>query len=179
MTRYASDLRTMTKVFVGPNASKLRLDENVEFTKLKVYFMYQIDDPLLTSVSDETRQGIDNCVQHLRSLGADVKEVNLTKMSHSFLIWQSSMRVEGVTPFAEELANRQGRINPYKELLKSLYGGSEHTLHALCAAIFDSKSPSQQVLQKGRQIREELKEELHNLLGTTSLLQSLNYDKVQ
>ena len=70
--------------------------------------MYDINDPLLSPLSSETKKGIDNCVQHLQSLGATAQQINLDKFDHSFLIWQSFMKVEGVTPLAQELTNRKG-----------------------------------------------------------------------
>ena len=163
--RYASDLKTALKVFLGPNVSKLRLDENVDLSQLKVYYMYEINDPLLSRVSSETKKGIDRCVQHLQSLGATVREITLDKLEHSFLIWQSFMRVEGITPFAEEMTNRNGAISPFLELIKSVYGGSEHTIEAICTAIFDANPPSDEVLQKAIKIGNELKREVHQLLG--------------
>ena len=168
--RYATDLKTTLKVFAGPNISKLKLDERVDFSQLKVYYMYEINDPLLTPVSAQTKRGIDNCVQHLQSLGATAQEINLDRFQHSFLIWQSFMKVEGVIPFKEEITNRNGAINPYLELIKSVYGGSEHTIEAICSAIFDDNPPSDEVLQKAREIGHELKSEVHQLLGILSLI---------
>ncbi|KAF4523010.1 hypothetical protein B566_EDAN007440 [Ephemera danica] len=39
MARYAEDLRPMMRVLSGDHAALLRLDEKVDFTKLKVYYM--------------------------------------------------------------------------------------------------------------------------------------------
>ena len=167
--RYASDLKTSLKVFLGPNVTKLRLDESVDLSQIKVYYMYEINDPLLSRVSSESKKGIDNCVQHLQSLGATVKEVNLDKFENSFLIWQSFMRVKDVIPFAEEITNRKGAISPFLELIKSVYGGSEHTIEAIFTAIFDAHPPNKEVLQKAIKIGEELKSEVHQLLGIDSL----------
>ena len=163
--RYASDLKTSLKVFLGPNVSKLSLDESVDLSRLKIYYMYDINDPLLSPVSSQTKKGIDNCVLHLQSLGATAQQINLDKFEHSFLIWQSFMKVDGVVPFAEELTNRSDAISPFLEFIKSIYGGSQHTIEAICTAVFDRHSPSDQVLQKYRNIGQELKREIHELLG--------------
>jgi len=168
--RYASDMKPMLKVLLGDKASALKLDESVDLSKLKVYYMFQINDPLLTPVSAETRKGISDVIQHLKSLGATVQEIHLKQFEHSFLIWQSSMRVEGVTPFGEELTNRSGPINPFLELFKSIYGGSEHSLEAICVSIFDANPPKDEVLRKFKALGEELKTELHKVLGDDGVL---------
>ncbi|CAG2119065.1 unnamed protein product [Medioppia subpectinata] len=170
MVRYATDIKPTLKAFVGNNVSKLKLDESVDLSRLKVHYMYAINDPLLTPVSAETRKGIDECVQHLKSLGATVKEINLDKLKHSFLIWQFAMTVKGVTPLAEELTNRNGAINPRIEILKSLYGGSDHTFQALYVAYVTGKPVAEQVLQKYNKIREELRREVYEILGDDGIL---------
>ncbi|XP_054156891.1 fatty-acid amide hydrolase 2-A-like [Oppia nitens] len=170
MVRYAVDIKPVLKVFLGDNVTKLKLDETVDLSKLKIYYMYEINDPLVSRVSPQIHKAIDDCVNHLKSLGATIQEINLKQFEHSFLIWQSSMRVDGITPFAEELTNRTGKINPMMELLKSIYGGSEHSLEAICVSVFDANPPKDDVLVKYKQLGEELKSELHKLLGDDGVL---------
>jgi Asp-tRNA(Asn)/Glu-tRNA(Gln) amidotransferase A subunit family amidase len=166
MVRYASDIKPLLKVFLDKNVSKLKLDENVDLSKLKVYYMYEIKEPTLTPVSSEIKKGIQKAVNYLKSEGATVKEVYLDKFVHSFEIWISAMKVDGAKKLSEELTNRKGKINPWVELIKSIYGGSKHTLAAIFGSLVDEYPPSEENIQKFKKLGNELKKELHELLGT-------------
>jgi len=165
MTRYASDIKPVLKVFLNENVSKLKLDEKVDIRQLKVYVMYEIKEPTYTPVNSEIKNSINKVANHLQSLGATVKEVYLDKFKHSFEIWISAMKVEGARKLVEELTNRKGSINPWFELLKCIYGGSEHTAAAILTSLVDKYPPSAQTIQKFNDIANELKKELHQLLG--------------
>ncbi|CAG2113362.1 unnamed protein product, partial [Medioppia subpectinata] len=56
------------------------------------------------------------------------------------------------------------------EILKSLYGGSDHTFQALYVAYVTGKPVAEQVLQKYNKIREELRREVYEILGDDGIL---------
>jgi len=142
MVRYASDIKPVLKVFLGDNVSKLKLDEKVDISKLKVYVMYGIKDPKLTPLNSQIRKGIEKAANHLQSLGSTVEEVYLDKFNHSFELWLSAMQVDDAKKLGEELTNRKGCINPWIELLKNIYGGSEHTTADILGVLVDEYPPS-------------------------------------
>ncbi|XP_054156653.1 fatty-acid amide hydrolase 2-like [Oppia nitens] len=170
MVRYASDIKPALKVFIGNDVSKLKLDETVDLSKLKVYYMYEIPDPDMTPVSNETRRTLDDCLRHLKSLGAVTEELKLDKFKHSFNIWFACMKTKGVPLFSEELTNRNGRINPYIEIIKSIFGGSNHTIESLVVAAIEGNTPSDEELQKYQKMAVELTTELHQSLGDNGVL---------
>lgn len=55
MSKHAEDLIPVLKVLVGTNAGKLRLDEDVNMRKVKVYFITECGDPLTRPVSNEMK----------------------------------------------------------------------------------------------------------------------------
>ncbi|CAG2166990.1 unnamed protein product [Oppiella nova] len=169
IVRYASDLKPMVKVFVGKNASQLKLDESIDLTQIKVYYMYEMDDPFITRVTPDVRKGITDCVHHMKSLGATVQEVNLDKLKHSWSIWTLTMKAMNDTPMTEEMTNRNGSINLFAELFKTLCGGSDHTLGALAYAVWGKLYTSEREIQEYLRIRDELKTELTQLLGNDGI----------
>ena len=161
----------MVKVFVGKNAS-LKLDESIDLTQIKVYYMYEMDDPFITRVTPDVRKGITDCVEHMKSLGATVQEVNLDKLKHAAMIWMTCAKAIKMT---EYMTNRNGSESLFIEFCKTLYGGSDHTITALIMAAAMRLSISEQESQKYLTIRDELKAELNELLGIACFLNFVYY----
>lgn len=53
MTRYAEDLIPFTKALVGKNSNKLKLDDPVPIKSLKVYYITNPNDPLMSPFRGE------------------------------------------------------------------------------------------------------------------------------
>lgn len=162
-------------MFIGPNVSKLKLDERVDLSRLKVYYMYEINDPSLTRVSPQNIKVIDSCVKHLQSLGASVQQIYFSEFEEALLLWMSALRVDGLTPIAQELTNRKGAISPFLELIKSIYGGSQHTFDAIIFSYLDACPPTQEVVEKFRKIGENLRTKIHKLLGNEGIMLFTTY----
>lgn len=58
MCRYAEDLTPMLKVLAGPNAALLRLDDEVCFSKLKIFYMDEIKSCLVAPINADIREGL-------------------------------------------------------------------------------------------------------------------------
>lgn len=53
MTRYAEDLIPFLKVLAGKNSNKLKLDDPVPIKYLKVYYITNPNDPLMSPFREE------------------------------------------------------------------------------------------------------------------------------
>lgn len=139
MSRFATDLLPMFKVIAANHVNELKLNEPVDITKLKYYYM---DDDtggfLITPVDREIKQCIHKIISYYKKThGITVEKVNFTKLRYSMALWFAKMRVQDGPQMPSELANRQGEVNIFKELLKFPFGVSHHTLPVLCTAVLE------------------------------------------
>nr|CAD7423966.1 unnamed protein product [Timema monikensis] len=155
ITRYSEDLRPMLKVMAGDSASKLRLDEKVrkvDMSKLKVFFM---DDAGYSLVAVSVEQEIKNLIHKAakclnNKYGVPVEPGNFKEMEESVeMSCAVYFSLEGIPHILKndsnpKLANalvvlsstaEDGEIeesaNIYVELLKSLFGFSRYSMHAI------------------------------------------------
>lgn len=170
MCRFATDLMPLLKIVAGDNAAKLRLDEPVNLAKLK-YFYQESDGGgnLITPVDHDIRQSMDKVIKHLQvALKAKPQRVKLAKLKESITIWLGNMKDSGENSgFDVKLANQNGRINPYIELLKWIFGASKHTFIALTTIITEKWGVKHGSAAYYEQVqkRDELKRDFQDLLG--------------
>lgn len=173
MSRFASDLKPMLKIIAGDNAKLLNLDEPVNLQTIK--YFYQENDGgsfFVSPVDYDIRVAIDKVIRHLQiALKAKPQRVKIAKLKKSSAIWLANMKDEEAVGFDCQLANLTGRINPYVELVKWLFGASRHTLIALLTAITDRVgvkygSPEHQEMVKQKN---ELVQEFQEMLGTNGV----------
>ncbi|XP_017068843.1 fatty-acid amide hydrolase 2-A [Drosophila eugracilis] len=175
MSRFAEDLRPMLKIMAGEKAAVLKLDEDVDLTKLK--FFYQESDGggrLISAVDPDLRQAMTRVVEHLREkFGSQkVERIQLPQFRQSAAIWFANMRDDSGHGFAYQLGNLEHDINTYLELFKWFFGASKHTFIGLSTAIMDSAqckhgSPKYDHLVRKRN---DLRTELQRLLDDNGVL---------
>lgn len=172
MCRYATDLKPMLKVMAGENAKKLKLDQNVDINKLKVYFMEGDDNPLHSPLQSDIRDVMHRVIEHFNQKGVTTKKVYFKQINHGFNIWMCAMEDKTAPKMAELLTNMKGPINPFIELIKSLFNLSNHTICAIisCFGELFSKLSGKEANDRYRQMRQTLTKELHQLLGKYSLI---------
>lgn len=139
MSRYATDLLPMFKVIAANHVNELKLNESVDITKLKYYYM---DDDtggfLISPVDKEIKQAIQKIISYYKKThGITIEKVNLTKLRYSMALWFAKMKVSDEAQMPSELANRQGEVDIIKELLKFPFMVSHHTLPVLCTAVLE------------------------------------------
>ncbi|XP_062608831.1 fatty-acid amide hydrolase 2-like isoform X2 [Saccostrea cucullata] len=181
MCRYATDLLPLLKVMSGPEAQLAKLDEKVDVKKLRFYTMYDDGGSLLVShVEPEIKQAQHRVVTYLRdTLGVAVEEINLSKMKYSFEMWAAKMALSGGTDFATYMANFNGRVNCFVELLKWLVGRSNHTLPAIGLGMSQGLADlTPQTNRKNLEILKKLDEELKEILGDNGVLLYPTHPKV-
>ncbi|XP_043274619.1 fatty-acid amide hydrolase 2-A [Venturia canescens] len=168
MCRYATDLAPILKVLAGENASMLNLDEKVDISKLKVYYMLDDGGQLLVSpVDHEIKDGIKRVVKYLETAHkVKAKKVEIKKMKKSLALWLANMTSPDGKDFAHELANRKGRISLGWEFLKWFTRTGSHTFIALVTAAFEMfkfKHDSEErttLIQQSRELYQEFKDML-------------------
>jgi len=180
LCRYAEDLIPCLKVLVKPEKRDLlRLDEPVDISKLKVYYM--TDDggfPLITPVDSELLEAQAKVVGALKqNFGIEAKKVNIRNMFWSFDIWSNKMlqTPEGSPSFSMEMTGEPEKgveISAFWELLKWFcFKSTNHTLPGLFLSIVEktvTKGSAKQLhfIKKC----EDLVKELDELLGTDGVL---------
>lgn len=137
MSRFACDLKPMLKILSDQNADQLDLDTPVNLSSIK-YFYQESDGGsyFVSPVDNDIRTAMDKVIRHLQiALKAKPQRVKLPKLKRSASIWLANMKDENVPGFDSQLANLNGRINPYTEIVKWLFGMSKHTFIGIMTAI--------------------------------------------
>ncbi|XP_048039872.1 fatty-acid amide hydrolase 2-B [Megalobrama amblycephala] len=175
MCRYAEDLLPLLKIMAGPTADKLFLSKEVDLKKLR--FFTVVDDggsPLTSPVDKQLIEAQKRVAARIEAdLGVTVKEVSFPQLKYSFQIWDTFLALpdkDGKPPqaFVEQMADG-GSVWPVWELIKRMFGRSEHTVAAIGLALMESShssKPSQFILKQ----KEELQREMEDLLGTDGVL---------
>lgn len=173
MSRFACDLKPMLKVMVGKNASKLNLDEPVSLSGLR--YFYQENDGgayFVSPIDYDIRVALDKVIRHLQMAHkAKPQRVKIAKLKQSFQIWMANMKNENAVGFDAELANLEGRINPYIEMGKWLFGQSRHSFIALVTAMVDRMGDQygSEGFYEMVRLKNELRQEFQDMLGTNGV----------
>ncbi len=174
LCRYATDLRPILRAAAGKNSSLLKLDEEIDFSKLKVYYMENDCDPFKTSVSEEIKQVMHKVIDHLDfKTNNSSQMLSLPQMKSSFWIWLCAMSNMDAPSLASQLTQGTGKVNGWVELIKWLIGRSHYRLTTTANVIIEKMlcpegtrdtETFKRLIAKG----EEIKTKLNKLLGITS-----------
>ncbi|XP_068968973.1 fatty-acid amide hydrolase 2-A isoform X1 [Bombus flavifrons] len=139
MCRYAQDLLPTLKILADKNADMLHLNEKVDISKLKFYYMEDDGGQYFTSpVESEIREAMRKVVQYLeKAHKIKATKIHIKKMKKSIALWMANMSCKDEKDFTYELSNRAGHINLWWEFLKWTLFLSNHTLIALLTATFE------------------------------------------
>lgn len=77
LCRKAEDLVPFLKVLIGPNVTKLRLDEPVNLKNLKVFYQKSSGDLRTSKVNKTMRATLIKAVQHFKELTGSATKVRL------------------------------------------------------------------------------------------------------
>ncbi|PVD28222.1 hypothetical protein C0Q70_10809 [Pomacea canaliculata] len=144
--RYAEDLPLALRIMAGPTANKIRLDTEVDLSKLRVLSMDDDGGSLLSSNVDQSiQQALQKAAKHLgQECGATVESVHFGLMKYSLDLWSAKMASDAEIPFACFMAGGKDtgqKINCFKEIFKWLGGRSDHTLPAIGLGIVENLLP--------------------------------------
>lgn len=175
MTRYACDLAPMLKVLAGAKAEKLRLDEPVDLSKLRVYFVDELGDPLASSCNSDILKGVHEAVSHLANrFKINAEKVFFDEFKHGFFLWSAEANSEPDAPtMAKQFKDGStGELNPVVEIAKKVLNNSEHNMNSILATTLEKFSPSHG--SRGnkmlRQRAAELRQRFNELVGDEGVL---------
>ncbi|XP_076386772.1 fatty-acid amide hydrolase 2 isoform X2 [Megachile rotundata] len=139
MCRYAQDLLPTLKVLANKNVDMLRLDEKVDMSKIKVYYMDGDGGQFFTSAVDpEIKEAMKKVVHYFeKAHKIKATKLNIRKLKKSIALWMANMSCKDEKDFTYELSNRNGHITLWWEFLKWMLFMSNHTLIALLTAMFE------------------------------------------
>ncbi|XP_027237585.1 fatty-acid amide hydrolase 2-A isoform X2 [Penaeus vannamei] len=176
MCRYVQDLTPMMKVLGANNSHMLTLDQKVDISKLR-YFYVEDDggSPLVTPVHPELRAAQKKVIIHLeKAYGVKAKKITLKKLKAALPMYFAKLAsVEEAHTFCEELALKKGCINVWTELLKWMFRLSHHTLPGLLLGVLEklnSQSKRSEDYPKLLTMCTDLKQEIKELLGDDGVL---------
>ncbi|KAI4457697.1 fatty-acid amide hydrolase [Holotrichia oblita] len=91
MARYAEDLKPLLKIMSGPNAHTLNLDEEVDFRKIKIYYMEDTgNDFCLPNVQKEIKTAVKAATAYLS------RECHCHVSTRKFKEFSESLEISGV-----------------------------------------------------------------------------------
>ncbi|XP_070492125.1 fatty-acid amide hydrolase 2-B-like [Chironomus tepperi] len=139
MCRYACDLKPMLKLLAREEkVALLKLDEPVDIRKIKVY--YQENDlggNFVTPVDKDIQIALMKVVEYFKNdLNLEVTRTNISRTKNNIPMWLANMACKGSVPLAQQISpNPNQKINVYLELVKKIFGKSNHTLAVLLTAL--------------------------------------------
>lgn len=193
IVRYAEDLKPIMRVITDVSEKKgttnnddatssssvyqMRLklnDEKIDLSQLRFY--YQENDGggrFVSPVDNDIRTGLQNVVNYLRQqFNAEVKRIQFPEFRQSAAMWFANMKDNSGYNFGHQLSNLKHEVNPYTELLKWLFGMSNHTLIGLLTVVLEkmqcqygSKKYNHLVEKRGN-----LRKYMSSLLGDNGIL---------
>ncbi|GFQ67726.1 fatty-acid amide hydrolase 2 [Trichonephila clavata] len=134
MCRYAKDLPLLMKVLSG-NDSRIKLDEKVDFRKVKVYYMKEIPG-MFNGSRPDIKKAIIKAAKHFEEK-FDIKTTPLCfeEMKYSLPMWMAKCKEIGAPPLHTSLAYGKSSINIWWEIFKSLFRLSDHTFPLLFLSV--------------------------------------------
>ena len=190
LVRFATDLKPCLKVFVGGDDAirkKIpKIDDPVDFRRIKIYYMLDDRDPMKTRVSQEIKDKIVTVAEHFEEkYNSQVQEVCFEEFAKTAFMFLASMgELTETEPFAQTLAYGSGKleISCFWELLKSFLGfQNEFTRHALVYAMIEKiipRNPESGFLKKNLALRDKLTQQLTDLLSDDGILIMPSYPDV-
>lgn len=166
MCRFAQDLAPVLKVLADKKVDILRMDEKVNVSKIKLYYMEDDGGQFLTSPVDPEIKSVMRKVVNYFEKAHNIKatKVNVRKLKKGLALWLANMACKDDKDFTYELSNRNGHINIWWELFKWMMFMSNHTLIALLTAVFErlavkyGSEEHTKLVQESRDLYQEFKD---------------------
>lgn len=136
MTRHAVDLKPILKIISGDNSKKLELDKPVDLTKLKYFYQFSNNAPVVDEVDPEIKAAMKKVTEFLKKqYQIDAEEKNIPMLRKSMPIWLSTMK--GKKRFGEYIMKNDSLGGICWEIVKHFFGLSGNTLIALFTSLVD------------------------------------------
>ncbi|CAL4120186.1 unnamed protein product, partial [Meganyctiphanes norvegica] len=176
MCRNASDLIPMLKALAGDNVNELKLDQPVDLSALK-YFYIEDDfgSHLTTPVHAELKKAQIDAITHLEnSYGVNFKKISLKRLESAVEMFFVNLGgTENNLTFCEQLSLLNGKNSIWIEAIKWLFGISKHTYSSIFMGLTETLAQlaitPERVLRNKEELA-KLKSELQDLLGEDGIL---------
>uniref|UniRef100_A0A0N4Z7L9 Amidase domain-containing protein n=1 Tax=Parastrongyloides trichosuri TaxID=131310 RepID=A0A0N4Z7L9_PARTI len=138
MARYVGDLKFVTRIFMSEEERNfLKFDEEVDFDKLKFYYIDNFDFMETAPISNDCKEGVRRIVKFLDEINKFPINLYFDEMKYGFNIFKATMKCysnyDGVS-INEYLTNgdKNKKVNCLHEAFKHLSGmGSDHDLASM------------------------------------------------
>ncbi|RWS05399.1 fatty-acid amide hydrolase 2-like protein, partial [Dinothrombium tinctorium] len=137
MCRYVSDIIPTLKAMAGSKIEKLpKLETSVDLSKIKIYYMFETDIPLKTPLQSSVKVALLKVVSHFRTkFNVKCVEINSEEFNTSLALWTNAVHEASLIPFSHEIADNDTKVNFFIELIKNLFGYSNHTFKTIVVAL--------------------------------------------
>jgi fatty acid amide hydrolase 2 len=176
MTRYAGDLVPMLKILAGQQADRLKLDEPVNLSGLKLYYMEDLNDPLASRCNPDIIKGMHSAISYLvDKFKISAEKVQFDEFKFGFLLWSAEANKEPNLPkMAQEFKGGpgNGELIPSIELIKKIFRSSDHTFNSIVAVMLEKFSPTygsranKMLSEKAAQLRKKF----NDIVGDNGIL---------
>lgn len=176
MCRYAADLRPMLKVLAGDNLSLPEQEGELDIAGLNVYYLHQLDDPLVSPVDREITGAINKTIKFFGEKGAHVFKLDTEKkfsdMKKTFAIWSAAMHDPDHRLYIDFLTDgKRAEMNPYWELFKCALGlQKKYTASVMLFALTEELGLWNLNLEANKEMWQRVRADLQQLLGENGIL---------
>ncbi|KRT80343.1 amidase, partial [Oryctes borbonicus] len=131
MSAHSEDLIPLLKILLDDNVNKLRLDEEVNVKKIKIYYMTESSCLRASPIPSSMKKVILKCVDHFNSFSeAKPKEVNFEDVKYGLQLWMQMLTKEKDN-FLKQIKNNDGEANAIVEVIRFFTMRSEFTLYTI------------------------------------------------
>lgn len=175
LCRYSKDLPLMLDVIVGNSPSdSANFSHKVQDVDVALLKVVSIPNDGSNNVSSGVASVHAQVEAHLKDhLHATVERAGVEQLRKSFSIWSNIIDEDTGPCTCEYLMNEEGRLNPFLELGKWLFGFSQYTLPCLELALMDFCSGQPKMGDDNAEAhmkRDSLKRELEALMGDNGVI---------
>ncbi|KAF9799657.1 hypothetical protein SFRURICE_014631 [Spodoptera frugiperda] len=136
MTRHAVDLKPIMKVISGHNAKKLNLDEPVDIKKLRYFYQFSTNGPLVDAVDPEIIAAMKKVTEFLKKqYKIEAQEKKIPLMRKAMAIWFANMK--STKRFGQFIMPNDSIGSILLEIVKNIFGLSGNTFIGLITSLFD------------------------------------------
>ncbi|KAL0275895.1 UNVERIFIED_CONTAM: hypothetical protein PYX00_003615 [Menopon gallinae] len=169
MSRFATDLLPMFKIMVRDRVDELRLNEKVDVSKLKYFYMEDDGGSVgVSPVDPEIRSALRRVVDYLKErYGIEAKKLDIKGLGESMMLWTAHMTAPGGPKISDEISGFKGKRKDLPwEIVKTICGARQHTLPVLIVGLLEKMSMKygdkrhRHFMEVSANIRKEIEEHL-------------------
>ncbi|XP_011309611.1 fatty-acid amide hydrolase 2 isoform X2 [Fopius arisanus] len=129
MVRYSEDLNLFLKVLTRSSDAVARLNEEVQLSSIKYYYMEEIGSSAVGSIDGEIIRGMREFFKHLETVqGVKVQQIEIPEMTYAFEASASMLvQLDGVDTIFKKGANPREWRSVFMEFLRYITFMSPHT----------------------------------------------------